>query len=279
VSYLTDVLLGKDNERIRDNGHDKLTTFGIGKEHDANEWRHLYRQLISRQLLAVDLEGHGGLHLSEQCRPILRGEQLLMLRKFNRKKSVEKRQRKTYDFTKYADQELWEALRRCRQQFADEQGVPAYVIFHDATLMEMLENRPQTVAQMGRISGIGEKKLEAYAEAFLEVLSRHADAVASAVDSAEETLQLFRLGMDVERIAQMRDIKVATIYSHLAKAIEQGDAAVQDVLALEESVLEEIRFALEHSEGGRLQPVYEALDGEYSYEIIRCVKAGLAANY
>jgi ATP-dependent DNA helicase RecQ len=238
----------------------------------------LYRQLISRQLLAVDLEGHGGLHLAEQCRPILRGEQSLMLRKFNRKKSAEKRQRKTYDFAKYADQELWEALRRCRQQLADEQGVPAYVIFHDATLMEMLENRPETTEQLGRISGIGEKKLEAYAEDFLAVLAKHAQASAPAVDSAEETLQLFRLGMDVDRISQMRDIKTATIYSHLAKAISEGEALLQDVVSLEESEIEEIRFALEHSDDGRLQPVHEALDGEYSYEIIRCVKASLALS-
>ena len=277
VNYLVDVLLGKDNERIRNVGHDKLTTFGIGKELDQNAWRNLYRQLIAHGLLSVDLEGYGGLQLTEACRPVLRGEQPLMLRKLAKRSSSGKRDRKASQFAGKADKALWQALREKRQQLAGEQSVPAYVIFHDATLMEMVTYRPETLQQMGRLSGIGERKLEAYGEEFLGVISEHlADENAPSSDTAEETLQLFRVGMDAEQIANQRELTVSTVMNHLAKAIEHGEAEVKEVTGLDEEAINAIRFAFEHSEDqARLKPVFEALGGEYDYAVLRCVKASM----
>jgi ATP-dependent DNA helicase RecQ len=174
VNYLVDVLLGKTNERMQRFGHDGLSTFGIGTELDNAGWRNLYRQLIARGLLAVDLEGYGGLHLTEASRPVLRGEQALHLRKAVRvKKRPRRAAAKTTAFTEPADLALWEALRLCRQELAEEQGVPAYVIFHDATLGQMVERRPETLEQMAEISGVGERKLAAYGAQFLDVLRAH----------------------------------------------------------------------------------------------------------
>jgi ATP-dependent DNA helicase RecQ len=169
VSYLVDVLLGKSNDRIQRFGHDQISTYGIGDELNATQWRGLYRQLIARGLLDVDPEGHGGLRLAAACRPVLKGELSLQLRKEQKRtRSASKKHKPSYNG---AHAELWEALRSRRMELAREQEVPPYVIFHDATLMEMMEYRPQTMTQMGRISGVGQKKLEAYGEAFLQVVA------------------------------------------------------------------------------------------------------------
>ena len=173
VTYLVDVLLGKADERIQRNAHDKITTFGIGAELSATEWRGVYRQLIARGLLSVDLEGHGGLRLAESCRPILRGEEAVWLRRelrSTRQKKAERPTRAGRTLPPNADPALWEALRSKRRELAEEQGVPPYVIFHDATLMAMLEARPQSLMAMGNLPGIGERKLHAYGEEFLPLL-------------------------------------------------------------------------------------------------------------
>jgi len=278
VTYLVDILLGKDNERISRFGHNKVSTFGIGTELNQSEWRDLYRQLIARGLLAVDLEGHGGLHLTEESRPILRGEQPLHLRKLSRKARTKSRERKANRFTDQGLAKLWEALRSRRQQLADEQGVPAYVIFHDATLAEMVEHRPETLEQLSNISGVGERKLESYGEAFIDVLNEFRNMQDdSQSDTEEETLQLFRLGMDVDAIAIQRNLKSTTIYSHLAKGIELGEVPLIEVVPLKDNQLEAIRFAIEHNDGGKkLKPVYEALEEEFPYEVLRCVRADMS---
>ena len=171
VSYLVDVLLGKSNERMQRFGHDHISTYGIGDELNATQWRGLYRQLIARGLLDVDAEGHGGLRLADACRPVLKGELSLQLRKEQKpERKAAKKRKPSYDGV---HAELWEALRSRRTELAREQEVPPYVIFHDATLMGMMEHRPQTMAQMARISGVGQKKLEAYGEAFLQVVAEY----------------------------------------------------------------------------------------------------------
>ncbi len=277
VSYLVDVLLGKEHERIRRFGHDVVSTFGIGSELNQAQWRDLYRQLIAHGLLAVDLEGYGGLHLTEASRPVLRGETKLRLRKQVKPNRSERRERKGGRQVEEAQRILWEALRVTRQAIAEEQGIPAYMIFHDATLMAMIEQRPETLVQMGGISGIGERKLEAYGEAFLEVIQTHGtDSGNSTTDTAEETLQLFRLGMDAEAIAHQRGLKATTVYSHLAEAITHGNVSLQEVVSLPEEEITAIRFAFDqHFEDKRLKPVFEALGGEYPYEVLRCVRAAL----
>jgi ATP-dependent DNA helicase RecQ len=173
VTYLVDVLLGKSDERIQRNAHDKISTFGIGTELSVTEWRGVYRQLIARGLLSVDIEGHGGLRLSESCRPVLRGSEPLWLRRDLRvakQKKTERSPRTGRTLPPGADQNLWDALRAKRRELAEEQGVPPYVIFHDATLMAMMEARPTSLKSMAQLPGIGERKLEAYGEDFLKVI-------------------------------------------------------------------------------------------------------------
>jgi len=183
VNYLIDVLLGKDDDRIERFGHDRLTTFGIGKELGQQEWRGVFRQLISRGLLAVDLEGHGGLRLTDLSRPVLRGEARLWLRR----DAIPEKAKKTKTaraarrlFTQESDQRLWEALRARRLELARKQGVPPYVVFHDATLAEMVERRPQTLSDLAHISGVGERKLATYGADFIAIVRAHCENVGEA---------------------------------------------------------------------------------------------------
>ena len=175
VTYLVDVLLGRDDERIQRFGHDRISTFGIGTEHSATQWRAIFRQLIARGLLDVDVEGHGGLRLTEACRPVLRGEQTLWLRRESapaRRKPSRGAARRDTAFTDPADNALWEALREIRLSLAREQGVPPYVVFHDATLAAMVERRPRSTSELSEIPGVGTAKLKAYGEVFLGVLRK-----------------------------------------------------------------------------------------------------------
>jgi len=178
VTYLVDVLLGNADERIQRFGHDRISTFGIGTELDATAWRSVFRQLIARGLLAVDVEGHGGLRLTDRCRSVLRGAEALWLRRDRARPAAGGRSRKGSRtpvprgaFEDAADAALWEALRVLRLEIARAQGVPPYVVFHDATLVEMVRHRPDSLEALGQLSGVGARKLENYGGQFLAAIS------------------------------------------------------------------------------------------------------------
>lgn len=280
VTYLIDVLRGKDNERIKHFGHDKQSTFGIGKALDEKQWRSVFRQLIAKSLVEVDLEGHGSLRLTEACRPILRGEQTLMLRK-DVQLAKTKREKYQSRQSSAGDNDLWNALRAKRRQLADEQDVPPYVIFHDATLMAMMELRPRNHQQLAQISGIGERKLDLYGDEFLAVLAEYGDELETAGDGGDtvtESCNLCRLGYGVAQIASQRGLKEETIYTHLAKGLEAGMLRLEEVLELSERELAEIEavfLALPEAQRNALKPVYDELGGTYGYGVLRCVRAAL----
>jgi ATP-dependent DNA helicase RecQ len=179
AAYIADVLLGKDMDRIRQFGHDKLSTFGIGGELDAAGWKSVIRQLVAKNLLSPDEEGHGSLQLNADSWAVMKGEMTLSFRKEKpkekkpKKSGGKRRDSQTGHFEKEEDTILWEALRERRVELAKEQGVPPFVIFHDTTLEEMVQSRPQNLDGMSEISGVGEKKLKLYCEDFLKVILAH----------------------------------------------------------------------------------------------------------
>ena len=280
VNYLIDVLRGSENERLKYFGHDKLSVYGIGADLDKQQWRSIFRQLIAHNLLSVDIEGHGNLRLTEACRPVLRGEQTLMLRKDSKQVKAARKGRKTFDTSKAKDSQLWEALRTCRKQLADQNNVPPYVIFHDATLAEMVERQPQNREQFSRVSGVGDSKLEKYADDFLAVILAHVEQTRpDKPDTAAESLRMFKSGMDIEAIAAQRNIKPSTVYGHMATCIEQGEIDLDEVVHLKDQELAAIQEAILATDDGqhKLKPVYEALDGMFDYEVLRCVRASMTA--
>ncbi len=177
VNYLIDVLLGKLTSRIEQFGHNKVSTFGIGAELSEVQWRSVFRQLMSRGLIEVDIDGFGSLKLTEKSRPILRGEESVHFRKDMARETRSTAKNKKMgkwarDFSAQPeDNALWEALREKRKELALEHGVPAYIIFHDATLMEMVASHPTNQNELSQISGIGASKLEKYGDEFLSVLN------------------------------------------------------------------------------------------------------------
>ncbi len=172
VNYLIDVLMGKDAERIKRFEHDKQSTFGIGAERSAADWRTLYRQLIAKGLLSIDLGGHGSVILTEQARPILRGDKNLELRKIERSGgSLKRKKRRNVEQVAPGDRPLWEKLRNLRTSLCD--GKPAYLVFSDSTLVDMVDQRPTTHEQMSAVSGVGKHKLEKYGDAFIDLIRDH----------------------------------------------------------------------------------------------------------
>ncbi len=171
VSHLVEVLRGADTDKIRQFGHDGLPVYGIGKELDNNQWRSVFRQLVARGYMSVDLERYGALRLMDKCRPLLRGEEQLDLRKDMPAKPA--RQQTKQPLPEDIDVGLWEALRECRRLLAEEQGIPPYIIFHDRTLKEMCQALPRSRHELGQVSGVGERKLEKYGAEFLAVIEAH----------------------------------------------------------------------------------------------------------
>ncbi|SNB55752.1 ATP-dependent DNA helicase RecQ [Marinobacter sp. es.042] len=175
VTYLIDVLRGSENERILQSGHHQVSTYGIGTELSANEWKSVYRQLVANGYLRADPEGYGALQLTEQCRPLLKGRQTIELRKDPEIKKATGRANGGRSGSPVSEQITdkagWEALRACRKELADKQGVPPYVIFHDTTLFGMLERKPRTLDELAEVSGVGAAKLEKYGEIFLQTIA------------------------------------------------------------------------------------------------------------
>jgi ATP-dependent DNA helicase RecQ len=174
VVHLINVLRGKMTEKITQFNHHKVSTFGIGQDLNDGQWRSVFRQLVALGYLNVNFD-YGQLSLSDRSRGILRGEESLMLREdtLQAQSSMggRKSKSKSVDITD-ENIELWEALRSCRKHLASEQGIPPFMIFHDATLKDMLDNKPTSMASFGNISGVGQMKLDKYGAEFLAVLKQ-----------------------------------------------------------------------------------------------------------
>jgi ATP-dependent DNA helicase RecQ len=172
VSHLIDVLRGSESDKVLQNDHHQLAVHGLGSDLDNNQWRSVFRQLVARGYLSVDMARFGALRLQEKCRPLLRGDETLQLRRDIKQAAGAKKQTRT-PLPADLDVALWESLRERRRLFAEEQGVPPYVIFHDSTLQEMCATMPQSIVEFARLGGVGERKLEKYGGEFLQVINDH----------------------------------------------------------------------------------------------------------
>jgi len=176
AEYLIDVLLGKDTERILQNEHHNISTFGIGADMERAQWRSVIRQLVARGFIEAD--SFGSLQMTEGARPVMRGEETLNLRKYVKpKKAAPKpkktRKRKTSKIPIIlgpGTRLLFDALKKLRKKIAEDKGIPAYRIFADAALREMADKRPETLGDMLDINGVGDYKLKRYGEQFLEII-------------------------------------------------------------------------------------------------------------
>jgi ATP-dependent DNA helicase RecQ len=172
AGHVIDVLRGSNNEKVMGFNHHQVSTYGIGQFLSADEWRSVFRQLVARGYLDVDPQGFGSLLLNDSCRALLRGEESIQLRRERKILSTGQTRRAGVEIAA-EDQGLWHALRACRKQLAETLGVPPYVIFHDATLREMLQRRPLNARELLMVNGVGDSKLERFGEEFLAVIREY----------------------------------------------------------------------------------------------------------
>ncbi len=173
VQHLVDVLTGKETDRVKEWGHHLIKTFGVGADMTRAAWQSIFRQLVAHGYLAVDVEGHGGLMFAAKATAVVRGELRVDLRDERdavRHGAAHNRRRGTIEELDEADATVFEALRLMRLNLAREQAIPPYVIFHDATLVEMAKRRPQSHDDLADIPGVGRSKLERYGDCVLEVI-------------------------------------------------------------------------------------------------------------
>ncbi|MBV2131398.1 DNA helicase RecQ [Pseudomonas sp. MAP12] len=286
VGHLVDLLLGRDTDKIRALGQQHLAVFGKGKELAEADWRTLFRQLVARGLADVDLDGFGGLRLTDSCRPLLRGEVSLELRRDLKPQRAQRSSggpSQASQLVRGDERPLWEALRTLRRKLAEEHSVPPYVIFPDATLLEMLRSQPQSLSDMARVSGVGARKLERYGQAFLDVLTDSPAAPAVPVvvaDLRHELVSLARSGMTPQQIARQLDCSEKNVYSLLAEAIGRQQISLEQALDLPEELLGEIHDAFLDGDA-ELPPVAaiaEAFDGRVALGVLHCVRAALESE-
>ena len=181
VVHLIDVLMGKTNAKVSQFNHQTLSVFGVGQAITSQQWSSIFRQLVAGGFLESDIAAFGGLKLTEAARPVLKNESEVWLRRdVEVAKKISKAQRSSNVKVAYDglnDDPLWLALKAKRLALAREQGVPPYVIFHDSTLLEILNNRPQSLLELSRITGVGRAKLDRYGDNFLQVLEDEANGI------------------------------------------------------------------------------------------------------
>jgi ATP-dependent DNA helicase RecQ len=279
VSHLIEVLHGIQTPKIHYHKHDELSTFGIGKDLDTDQWRSVFRQLIALNCVNVDFT-YNTLKLAAAGHPVLRGERKLMFRldvrpeKSTRKRTTEKKAVIADDLKT----RFWNALLNKRRDIADAQNVPNYTIFHDATLMAMMETKPQTLAQFGELSGVGEHKLVQYGAEFLNIIHTFSVLENDDLSSSAMSVQLYKLGNSVDAIAEIRQLQSVTIYGHLAEGIGGNELALSDVIPISADEVREIQTAIKALPDefkNTLKPVFDQFGEKYSYGILRCVRAVL----
>jgi ATP-dependent DNA helicase RecQ len=180
INYLIDVLLGQGSGRLEAFNHDKISTFGIGKEYSKNEWRSIFRQLVAQNLLMVDVANHGSIKITPSGMSFLKERKSINLRKYTHKTKKEKRLNATtvQAFANEDEERLFAELKAARLAIAKAQNLPPYIIFHDKTLREFAILKPSTLSAMTNISGVGETKIKRYGEMFLKVVAAYQNLAA-----------------------------------------------------------------------------------------------------
>jgi ATP-dependent DNA helicase RecQ len=234
AGHLIDVLLGADTDKIRQRGHDRLPTHGVGTEFDRRGWQAVFRQMMGRDLIRPDAERHGAFRMTEAARPILRGEEGITLRRDTITKTPSRPAVKM--LVGEEDAPLLSALKAKRRALAEEARVPAYVIFTDRTLIEMAETRPMDLDAMARVSGVGATKLARYGDAFLAIVT---GAAAEAVhpmrraiagrDEAQIFDRLMQAQQDLMRGDDGTGKFLSVTHSTLRKIAERKPASLSDL--------------------------------------------------
>jgi len=279
--HVIDVLRGAKGQRILDLRHNELSTYGIGADLSSVEWDNILRQLIHLGYLVQDFTRFGALGLSASARPVLKGETQVILGRPRDVAIVEEKSRRKRGAGDGAHQALFDELRALRKQIADEAGVPPFVVFSDATLVEMAAARPSDERELLAITGIGEHKLRKYGARFLAAVEGYRSRTAPGgeigetgqdlSDTQRDTFALYRQGLSLPEIASRRGLKELTIVAHLEELLAAGlDIDLRRFV--DPGVLSLIEARLELLGTVGLTPLKEGLPESVSYTDIRLVR-------
>jgi ATP-dependent DNA helicase RecQ len=287
VNYIIDVLRGSRNQKILQNGHHELSTYGIGKDKSAEDWKMLGRSLLHQGLIDQTTDGYSVLKLNDLSWEVLRRQRSVSIAVTTaRTPEVGSQNQMSVE-----EEMLFHKLRSLRKQLADEQSVAPYMIFADSTLKSMAIEQPKTLAEFSEISGVGDDKLAQYGEQFLAEIqascqyheltaqnSAKSKSIASVLTSTQTvTLELHRQGLSVAEIAQKRGFSISMIMSHFCELIEMDQPIDFSHLVSPERqlhILEAIKAVGAHA----LKPIYEHLGERMSYDEIKLVRAWLRRN-
>lgn len=280
MAHIIDVLRGSKNQKVLQYEHDKLSTYGIGKDKSADDWRLLGRSLLHQGLLEQTNDGYSVLRLNALSWEVMRKQKTVSIAiATTPKPEVDNR-----SSIKAADVEiLFQKLRSLRKQVADAQGLAPYMVFADSSLKMMAQAQPQTLDEFSKISGVGSHKLAQYGEKFVAEIKeyteqqRQSNAIAQKTaafpsDSKLLTLQLHRQGLTAEEIAQKRNLSLGTISNHLAELIAMNQPVNLDLLVI--PVRQQfISKAIQTVGATSLRTISEHLGDNYTYDEIKLVRA------
>ncbi|MFM2303931.1 MAG: hypothetical protein RLZZ135_1341 [Cyanobacteriota bacterium] len=292
LAHTIDVLRGSKNDKVLKNGHDTLSTYGIGKDRTVDEWRMLGRSLLHQGLVDETSDGYSVLTLNAASREILTKGRKVEIAVSPIKPTAEANDVSTNSIEAQA---LYNRLHKLRKQYADANKVPPYVIFADSSLRLMAQQQPQTLAQFAKISGVGARKLAQYGEMFtaeirafrgesglsiqtesepIPPLTAHSPRKSDATQTHLQTLDLYQRGLDIAEIAIERSMRETTITDHLIKLMECGyELNLDRIVPLDRQ--DSIEQAIQSVGADRLNPIREKLGDSYSYEEIKLVRAKL----
>ncbi len=291
--HIVDVLRGSQSEKVLKNGHGNLSTYGIGKDFSKAQWLHLSRQFLQEGLLEKELE-YGGLRLTPNADAVLRGREKFFGTVQAEPADYAAEKEENLEF----DRELFELLRKLRKSLADAQNVPPYVVFADKTLTEMATYFPQSRASLGRVHGVGEAKLEKYGTAFLLEISRYCrerglqeksrpaknlsalsplpNSNSPITPKSQIIAGEFNAGKSIAELASQFKVTPRTILEHLYKCASNGQALRAEGFAeysqLDPAQRAKVLEAFEKLGGNFLKPVFDALNGEVSYDDLHVLR-------
>ena len=276
MQLLIDILRGSRRQEILEHQYDQIKTWGAGKEYSPDNWMFLISQMLHQGLVEIAYDDFSRLRVTEAGQKVLFENKKVTLALPQVKAAAEEKHVKFVEKNKsqvFRD-ELFEALVTLRRSIAQQQGMPPYLIFSDATLAEMSEKRPLTDADMMRISGVGERKLHLYGDAFMHairsfVLEKSGEGAAMTGSSYLQTWELFKQGNSVEAIAEKRSMSPVTVTGHLAIMYERGELLdIRKWVQPEQMDLIQGALAL-FSEPYQLKEIFEHFEHKFSYSQIQ----------
>lgn len=275
ISLLTQLLRGSQSFQIFDRQLHLVKTYGVGKDMSADEWQHYINQLLNIGALEIAYDEHFNLKITPFGEALLFGTMPVKLAKYvkstTKSEEGKKRAGGTTKSGSSEDQLLFDELRSLRKSIAEDENVPPYIVFSDASLWDMVAKKPQDEVDFLAISGVGDQKLVNYGADFLEVIAgfRKNSKKKKKGETYDTTFEFYKLGMTPAEIAQKRELAETTIFSHLAKLYEDGKPIDLKQFVSDKDFQQVKEVINKLGETEQLKPLFEALNEEISYGVIR----------